>query len=109
AYLGVVQLVAWTAGTATTIALAFAGAGLYALAGGWVVSQLLPALVAWRRVAVAFPGVLPRRIARLSWSEARCSLGRGSWISVAQIAQVLLSGTDLVVAGRLLGPEAIVP
>jgi hypothetical protein len=89
--------------------VAFAGAGLYALAGGWVVSQLLPALVAWRRVAVAFPGVLPRRVARLSWSETRRSLGRGSWISVAQIAQVLLSGTDLDGGRALLGPEAIVP
>ena len=108
-FLGTVQLVAWIAGTATTVALIVAGAGLYALAGGWVVSQLLPALVAWRRVAVAFPDVLPRRIARLSWNDARRSLGRGTWISVAQIAQVLLSGTDLVVVGKLLGPEAIVP
>ena len=109
AYLGVVQLAAWIAGTATTIALVFAGAGLYALAGGWVVSQLLPAFVAWRRVAATCPAILPRRIVRLSWPDIRQSLGRGSWISVAQIAQVLLSGTDLMVAGRLLGPEAIVP
>ncbi len=42
-------------------------------------------------------------------SEARQQLGRGTWISVGQIAQVLLSGTDLVVVGKLLGPEAIVP
>ena len=109
AYLGGVQLVAWIAGTATTIALVFAGAGLYALAGGWVVSQLLPAFVAWRRVVATCPGILPRRFARLSWLDVRQSLGRGTWISVAQVAQVLLSGTDLMVAGRLLGPEAIVP
>jgi len=50
----------------------------------------------------------PRR-ARLSWVEVRQQLGRGSWISVGQVAQVLLSGTDLVVVGKLLGPEAIVP
>jgi O-antigen/teichoic acid export membrane protein len=109
AYLGVVQLAAWIAGTATTLALIVAGAGLYALAGGWVVSQLLPAFVAWRRVAVTCPGILPRRLVRLSWPDIRQSLGRGTWISVAQIAQVLLSGTDLMVAGRLLGPDAIVP
>ena len=109
AYLGGVQLAAWIAGTATTIGLVMAGAGLYALAGGWVVSQLLPAFVAWRRVVATCPGILPRRLARLSWPEVRQSLGRGAWISVAQVAQVLLSGTDLMVAGRLLGPEAIVP
>ena len=33
----------------------------------------------------------------------------GAWISVNQIAQVLLGGTDLVVIGKLLGPEAVVP
>ena len=108
AFLGAVQVAAWIAGTATTIALAVAGAGLYALAAGWVVSQLLPALVAWHRVSVSFPEALPR-LGRVSWRETWRSLGRGAWISVAQVAQVLLSGTDLVVAGRLLGPEAIVP
>jgi len=108
AFLGAVQVTAWIVGTVTTIALAVAGAGLYALAAGWVVAQLLPALVAWRRVAVSFPEALPR-LGRASCQDTWQSLGRGTWISVAQVAQVLLSGTDLVVAGRLLGPEAIVP
>ena len=45
--------------------LAFAGAGLYALAAGWVVSQLLPALVAWRRVTHAVSEALPRDRPRL--------------------------------------------
>jgi O-antigen/teichoic acid export membrane protein len=108
AFLGTVQIAAWLAGTVTTIALAMAGAGLYALAAGWVVLQLLPALLAWRRVSVSFPAAVPR-LARVRWRDAWQSLGRGTWISVAQVAQVLLSGTDLVVAGRLLGPEAIVP
>lgn len=109
AYLGGVQLAAWIAGTATTVGLLVAGGGLYALAGGWVVSQLLPAVVAWRRVAARCPGILPRRLPRLSWTDMKESIGRGTWISVAQVAQVLLSGTDLMVAGRLLGPDAIVP
>ena len=108
AFIGTVQIAAWLAGTVATIALAAAGAGLYALAAGWVVLQLLPALIAWRRVAVSFPAAVPR-LARVPWRDAWQSLGRGTWISVAQVAQVLLSGTDLVVAGRLLGPEAIVP
>jgi O-antigen/teichoic acid export membrane protein len=108
-FLGVVQLAGWIAGTVTTIALTLAGTGLYALAAGWVVSQLLPAAVAWRRVAASWPGLLPRTVAPVSWRDARRSLDRGAWISVAQIAQVLLSGTDLVIVGMLLGPEAIVP
>ena len=40
---------------------------------------------------------------------AKRQLGNGAWISVNQIAQVLLGGTDLVVIGKLLGPEAVVP
>ena len=108
AFVGTIQLTGWAAGTATTVGLAAAGLGLYALAAGWVVSQLLPAAIAWRRVASRFPSAFPRR-ARLSWTDVREQAGRGTWISVGQVAQVLLSGTDLVVVGKLLGPEAIVP
>ena len=60
---------------------------------------------AWRR---ALPMRLPRR-SRGCRGSRRGSVRRGAWISVGQIAQVLLSGTDLVVVGTLLGPEAIVP
>ena len=109
AFLGSVQLAAWIAGTLVTVLLAFAGFGLYALAAGWVVSQLLPALVAWHRVATRFASAHPRGLAWLRWGDARQQFGHSSWISVGQIAQVLLSGTDLVVVGKLLGPEAIVP
>jgi O-antigen/teichoic acid export membrane protein len=42
-------------------------------------------------------------------SSARSLLGRGSWISVSQIAQVLLNGTELFVIGKLMGPAAVVP
>ena len=45
----------------------------------------------------------------MTWSAAKQQLGTGAWISVNQIAQVLLGGTDLVVIGKLLGPEAVVP
>ena len=40
---------------------------------------------------------------------ARAHLARGVWISVSQVAQVLLNGTDLLVIGALLGPAAVVP
>jgi O-antigen/teichoic acid export membrane protein len=45
----------------------------------------------------------------LTVAALRQQIGRGAWISVSQLAQVLLSGTDLVVIGKLLGPEAVVP
>jgi len=108
-FVGAIHVAAWAAGTATTVGLAFAGAGLYALAAGWVVSQVLPALVAWRRVTRRFSKVLPRDRPRLSWAYVRQEMRRGKWISVDQVAHVLLTGMDLVVVGMLLGPEAIVP
>jgi O-antigen/teichoic acid export membrane protein len=33
---------------------------------------------------------------------------RGLWISVSQVAQVLLNGTDMLLIGTLLGPSAVV-
>ena len=34
---------------------------------------------------------------------------RSIWVSVSQIAQVLLNGTDVMIVGALLGPAAVVP
>jgi O-antigen/teichoic acid export membrane protein len=34
---------------------------------------------------------------------------RSIWVSVGQIAQVLLAGSDVLIIGKLLGPEAVVP
>jgi O-antigen/teichoic acid export membrane protein len=108
AFLGGAQLVAWAAGAAMTVAGIATGFGLYSLALGWVTTQLLSVVLAWRRLARAHASVLPARLPSLSLSGARHQLGRGGWISVNQVAQVLLGGTDLVVIGKLLGPEAVV-
>jgi len=45
----------------------------------------------------------------LSPHAARAHLARSVWISVSQVAQVLVNGTDLFVIGALLGPAAVVP
>ncbi len=37
------------------------------------------------------------------------ALTSGTWVSVAQIAQLLVVGTDYVIIGKLLGPSAVVP
>jgi O-antigen/teichoic acid export membrane protein len=57
----------------------------------------------------AHPEVLPSHVPSLVFSAARQQIESGVWISVNQIAQVLLAGTDLVVIGKLLGPAAVVP
>jgi O-antigen/teichoic acid export membrane protein len=109
AFLGSVQLAAWAAGAAVTIGGIAGGLGLYSLSAGWVTTQLVSAIVGWRRLVSAHGHVLPARLPALTLSAAKEQLGTGAWISINQVAQVLLGGTDLVVVGKLLGPEAVVP
>ncbi|MBI4519857.1 MAG: oligosaccharide flippase family protein [Gemmatimonadetes bacterium] len=108
-YLGATQLAGWTAGTLITIVGVMAGFGLYSLAVGWIASQVLSAALAWRRLRARFPGAVPARLPPLTRAAVREQFGRGVWVSVSQVAQALLNGTDLLVIGTLLGPEAVVP
>jgi O-antigen/teichoic acid export membrane protein len=108
-FLGIVQFSSWGAGVVVTFLAAAMGWGLYALACGWITTQIVTVAFAWRRLSRTHPDVLPSTLPSLSFSMARQQLSRGAWISVNQVAQVLLVGTDLVVVGKLLGPEAVVP
>lgn len=115
-YLGGVQLSAWLAGTATTVLLAYTGVGLFALAWGWVVTQAWTAVGAWWRLSRRHPEARPRfspsRAVRLARQIAAGAVpdrvGRGLWISISQVSQLLLNGTDVVLIGALLGPPAVV-
>ena len=108
-WLGGVQIASWIGGTIVTIVLVAAGVEIYALAAGWATTQVLSAGLAWLRLRRRFPDVLPVRLPGLALSSARAHLSRGVWISVSQVAQVLLNGTDLLVIGAMLGPNAVVP
>jgi O-antigen/teichoic acid export membrane protein len=108
-FLGGTVLVSWIAGTVATIWCIEAGFGLYSLAVGWVVTQAVSAGVAWMRLVRRFPHALPASLPSLSALVIRNRVGRGVWVSVSQVAQVLLSGTDVFVVGKFLGPAAVVP
>jgi len=108
-FLGVVQITSWASGAAVTVIGAWSGWGLHALTLGWIVTQLVSAAASWRRLATRFPDVIPSHLPPLTFAIARRQLSRGAWISINQIAQVLLVGTDLLVIGKLLGPAAVVP
>jgi len=99
----------WAATTALSVVLVDVGAGLWGLAGAWVVAQLAAPVAWWWRLRVRWRGLLPRRLPVPERAELREHLRRGSWVSVAQVAQVLLQGTELVIIGRFLGPAAVVP
>lgn len=109
AFAAKVQLYTWGAGTIITITLVWCGLGLYALSIGWAISQFLSVGIAWWRLRQRFPNALPRLRSSMSRRVLGHRLIQGFWVSVTQVAQVLLQGTDVVIVGRLLGPAAVVP
>lgn len=108
-YLGKLQFVSWGSSTACMVILILLGVGLYALAIGWVVGQLIPAALSFYRLKTSFPHVLPSGLPKLAGRELFKALTAGTWVSLAQLAQVLVGGTDYVIIGKLLGATAVVP
>jgi O-antigen/teichoic acid export membrane protein len=113
AFIGWSYLGSWAIGLAVTVAMILSMHGLTALAAGWAVSQLLDATVCFTRLRLRFPHTLqvaqssePRPSASGSIRE---QFSRGLWVSVSQIAQVLIYGTDAAIVGRLFGAAAVVP
>jgi len=109
AFLGWVQLAAWGAGTATSIALLLTGHGLVSLAAGWIVTQLASPAAHWMRLRSRFAGAIPVRAPRLTWPAARGYLARSLWVSLSQITSLLINGADVLIIAALLGPARVVP
>jgi O-antigen/teichoic acid export membrane protein len=109
AFLGAVHTVSWILGTALTVALVFAGLGLYALAIGWGLTQLLSAILWLVRARRRYGHALRLRFPRFAPDQLRDRLTRSGWISISQVAQVFLSGTDLLIVGKIMGAAAVVP
>lgn len=107
-FLSQVQIAAWAAGTLVLVGLVLAGFGLSALAAGWILTQVITVAVCWWRVNRRFAQAWPRRVAAKA-TDAWAYMGRSIWVSVSQIAQVLLNGSDVLILGIVLGPEAAVP
>jgi O-antigen/teichoic acid export membrane protein len=108
-FVGRVQILSWASVTAATVVLVFAGWRLYALAIGWVVGQSVLAAACFFRLRSRFPGILPTNLSGLPWSAIRAQLPQNLWVSMAQVAQVLTNGTDVLIIATMLGPSAAVP
>ena len=109
AFVARAQFVAWAIGTAVNVWLVLQGYTLSALAAGWCVTQLIVVISCGVRLARTFPGAMPRRLSFGDAASVREYVTRSAWISVSQIAQVLLNGTDVMIVGAVLGPAAVVP
>ncbi|MGP0073330.1 MAG: lipopolysaccharide biosynthesis protein [Bryobacteraceae bacterium] len=108
-YLGKLQFVSWGISTGLMVVFVWRGIGLYALAIGWALGQVLPAAFSFYRLKTAFPGVLPSKLPKLTRTELMRAMTSGSWISLSQVAQMLVVGTDFIIIGRFLGAAAVVP
>jgi O-antigen/teichoic acid export membrane protein len=109
AFVARTQIAAWLAGLALTVWMVFEGFGLYAVVAGWAATQLLAAPACWLRLRLSFPEALPRGLPRLTRRAARRRLGQGLLVSAGQVALTLVTGTDLLIIGALIGPAAVVP
>ncbi len=109
AFLGRLNIISFLISSAVTVALVLAGWGLYALALGWIVAQLIKSGASWYRLQQRFPAALPKSLPRLPWSVTRVRLTSGFWVSLNQIAQVLLNGTEILIIVKFFGPAAVVP
>ncbi len=107
-FLAAAQLVAWLVNTAATVGLLLGGWRLLAFAAGYALSQLSLALACLLRLKSRYPGVLPKRLPRVSLASALPYAKKAGWASVIQIANVFVLGTDLLVLGALFGPEVVV-
>ncbi|HTS47007.1 MAG TPA: oligosaccharide flippase family protein [Bryobacteraceae bacterium] len=109
AFVNAMRIVTWALNTATIVLLIFAGWNLYALASGWVASQLVTTPIYWYRLRTRFPEAVPRRLPPLLWEHTKAQLGKGFWVTVSSVASLLIGTTDVLAIGRFLGPAAVVP
>ncbi|HYP12417.1 MAG TPA: oligosaccharide flippase family protein [Bryobacteraceae bacterium] len=108
-YIGRISIANWVVSTTLNIVLVWFGWGLYALTAAWITGQLLTAGSCYVRIRQKFPTALPRRLPKLSYQDVTSYLTKGAWASLGQLSQVLVSGSDMLVIGRTLGPAGVVP
>lgn len=109
AFVGGVQLAAWTIGTVVSVGLVLAGWRLGALAAGAAATQVIALTACACRLVVICPRAIPRRLPPISWPATMEHMGRAIWVSVGQFAQVMLYSTDLLIVAWFFGPVTVVP
>lgn len=107
-FLGQLRIVLWAGSAIITVALLLLGWRLYALALGWgfnVFAQELGACIRLRLLRPELVSLRPwERAASLTWRD----FTRGMWLSVGQLAQLLLTGSDVLAVAKVLGASTVV-
>lgn len=108
-WLGLAQTASWLISLVLTVVLILAGFRLYSVAAAWIGGQVITTLMWFLKCRTQYPHLLAKHTATFALSEVGPYLKSSVWVSLAQIAQVLLNATDLLIIGRVLGPAAVVP
>ena len=105
----VIRLLTWASGVITTVVCVVFGLQLWSLAIGWVASQLTTTLASALRLYLFSRKSFTIRPRIMRGGELRDHARRSLWVSISQIANALTAGTDMIIIGRFLGAEAVVP
>ncbi len=102
-------MLSWAVGLLVSAGLVYRGFRLESLAAGWAANQALDALLCFARLRSRFPYALPARWIQPAGPGLRHHFARGFWVSVSQVAQVLIYGADSAIIGNFFGAAAVVP
>jgi O-antigen/teichoic acid export membrane protein len=107
-FVGKMRIVTWAVSIAATFICVLLNFGIYALALSWILNQIGFAVGTYFRLRFLRPALVESSLfhwtRQLQWHD----LFRGSWMTVEQIAQLLINSTDLMIVGRVFGPASVV-
>lgn len=107
-FLGQWKIWIWALSTGLMFLLVLAGLGFYALAIGWCAQQLGSDIVAFLRLRRIRPDLVSAKAWRKSGPLRWGWFTRGFWVSVSQVAYFFLTGVDVLILARVLGPATVV-
>ncbi|HEV7679103.1 MAG TPA: lipopolysaccharide biosynthesis protein [Candidatus Dormibacteraeota bacterium] len=99
-------LVATLAGAGATLGLAFGGAGLWALLGGWAAQTVLQYALQWLGMRRLAPDVR-FRLARPDRGALAAFLGMSGLVLLSQVSDVIDSQWDKLVLSHYVGPSSV--
>jgi O-antigen/teichoic acid export membrane protein len=109
AFLAKLGLAVWLIGTVVNGVVVWLGGGLYGLAISSVAQHAVTITTCYLRVRGRYAIALPKGVPPVSKDEAIAKLTSGFWITISQVAGLLLLASDVVVIAAVRGPDAVTP
>lgn len=107
-FLGQVRMWTWAIATGVTVVLLLMGARYYALAAGWCLQELAGNLIGLWRLRKIRSDLVSFSAWKVAGPVEWRWFTRGLWVSSSQVSTWLLSGADVLIVARVLGPATVV-